>query len=452
MSAVSAPAEARAGTVARARARLHPATFIVVHGAIVAGVLLVTQQAVAADPHNLAAYARATPIVTAIFLGAFAYHLMYEREPYDTYTQALRVVGRATLAGAIGSMAAIYGVGAIGYPRSALLLAFPIILAWVFAVEVIRLWYRLRHTPPRRAVVLGPDEASAPIVEHFTLQPTASLAVVDRLGIGDLPSRLSGEEAPFDVILIPGPRQLSHIPSRLLLAARTQGIRIFMLAGESGAFLGLSDLHELGGLPWHELHVQSLPAARRAAKRLLDLALIVIASPLAVVGAVTIAVAIRAGGPGPVLHRQRRAGLGGNVFTIYKFRTMHPDAEADGEPMVAREGDDRVTRVGRFLRRHRLDELPQLWNVLRGDMSLVGPRPERPEFVESLKEIVPDYQERHAVRPGITGLAQVLGTYDTPAEHKVRYDILYVANWSMWLDVQVLLKTAVVMVRGTGSR
>lgn len=458
MSALPAPAPdafatpATPAAAARSRRRTHPAWFIPLHALIVAGVMYVMNYLITGGFVRVSSYVRAVPIVMLIFIGAFGYHLMYEREPYDTFTQALRVVSRATVAGGIGSMAAIYFFGAIGYPRSALALSFPMIILAVFSTEVVRLRNRLRNAPPRRAVVLGPEPVSQPIVDHFALQPTASLAVVDRLDTLELAASLVSDEVPYDLMLIPGPRQLSHTPSRLLLAARSRGVRIFMLAGESGAFLGLSELHELGGLPWHELHVQSLPAARRAAKRTLDLALSTVAAPLALVFGLGIAVAIRLDGRGPILHKQRRSGLGGRDFTMLKFRTMTPDAEAEAGARLAVLDDERVTRVGRFLRHHRLDEIPQLLNVFRGDMSLVGPRPERPELVASFQQELPDYGERHAVRPGITGLAQVLGHYETPAEHKVRYDILYVANWSMWLDVQVLLKTAVVMVRGTGSR
>ncbi|MEX2458724.1 MAG: sugar transferase [Actinomycetota bacterium] len=454
MSAVPAPAGEPfvAGPTTRATRGASPGWFIPLHAVLVAGVLFAMNFLITGGFVRVSSYVRAAPIVTLIFLGAFGYHLMYEREPYDTFTQALRVVSRATVAAMIGSMAAIYFFGAIGYPRSALVLSFPAILLAVFGAEALRLRHRLREAPPRRAVVLGPEPVSQPIVDHFALQPTASLAVVDRLDTLELATRLVGEEVPYDLMLIPGPGQLSHTPSRLLLAARSRGVRIFMLAGESGAFLGLSELHELGGLPWHELHVQSLPAARRAAKRTLDLFISTVAAPFALLFGLGIAVAIRLDSRGPVLHRQRRSGLGGNDFTMLKFRTMTPDAEPAAEARLAVIDDDRVTRVGRFLRRHRLDEIPQLLNVFRGDMSLVGPRPERPEFVASFLAEVPDYGERQGIRPGITGLAQVLGHYETPAEHKVRYDILYVANWSMWLDVQVLLKTAVVMVRGTGSR
>ncbi len=437
--------------VVRPLVRPHPAWFIPFHAVMTAGVLFISQYLVTAGFPQLNVTARALPIMTVIFLGAFAYHLVYEKEPYDTFTEALRVIGRAALVGTVGSMAALYGLGFIGYPRSALLLAFPLIVMVVFGAEVVRLRHRLHHAPPRRAVVLGPPDVSQPVVDHFMLQPTASLGSVGRLDSLELATHLLRDEIHYDLLLIPGPRQLSHTPSRLLLAARNKGIRIFMLAGESGAFLGLSSLHELGGLPWHELQVQSLPAARRAAKRGLDLAVIAVGSPFALLAGLVIAILVRTTSPGPILHRQRRSGMAGQEFTMYKFRSMSPDAE-NGEAQLAVADDSRVTRLGASLRRHRLDELPQLWNVLKGNMSLVGPRPERPEFVANFQEMVPDYHERHSVRPGITGLAQVLGTYDTPAEHKVRYDLLYVANWSIWLDIQVMFKTLVVVFRGTGSR
>jgi exopolysaccharide biosynthesis polyprenyl glycosylphosphotransferase len=452
MSAVETQAAATPTLEAvRPRVRAHPGWFIPIHAVIVASVLFISQYLVSAGFPRLEVTARALPVMTVIFLGAFAYHLIYEKEPYDTFTEGLRVVARATLVGTIGSMAALYGLGFIGYPRSALLLAYPLIVMVVYGAEAVRLRRRLLHASPRRAVVVGPEEVSQPIVDHFTLQPTASLGSVGRLDSLELATQLLRDEIHYDLLLIPGPRQLSHTPSRLLLTARNKGIRIFMLAGESGAFLGLSSLHELGGLPWHELQVQSLPAARRAAKRALDLAVIAVGLPFALVAGLVIAILVRTTSPGPILHRQRRSGMGGREFTMYKFRSMSPDAE-NGEAQLAVADDVRVTRLGAWLRRHRLDELPQLWNVLKGNMSLVGPRPERPEFVANFQEMVPDYLERHSVRPGITGLAQVLGTYDTPAEHKVRFDLLYVANWSMWLDIQVMLKTLVVIFRGKGSR
>jgi sugar transferase (PEP-CTERM system associated) len=182
-----------------------------------------------------------------------------------------------------------------------------------------------------------------------------------------------------------------------------------------------------------------------AAKRFIDviaaaLGLVIAAPLMLIIGAV-----IRATSPGAVLYHQRRVGQYGRIFTLHKFRSMWTDAEKDTGPVWAsKEGDTRVTAVGRFLRRSRLDELPQLWNVLKGDMSLVGPRPERPEFVAELTRQIPFYRQRHIVRPGLTGWAQVRYTYGASVEdalQKLQYDLFYIKNLSLALDVFIILDT-----------
>jgi lipopolysaccharide/colanic/teichoic acid biosynthesis glycosyltransferase len=146
-----------------------------------------------------------------------------------------------------------------------------------------------------------------------------------------------------------------------------------------------------------------------------------------------------------VLYTQRRVGLHGQVFTVYKFRSMRADAEAaTGAVWASKDGDARVTSVGRFLRESRLDELPQLWNVLVGDMSLVGPRPERPEFVANLTKVIPFYGQRHVVRPGLTGWAQVRYAYGASVEdalEKLQYDLFYIKNRSLPLDLFIIFST-----------
>ena len=185
-----------------------------------------------------------------------------------------------------------------------------------------------------------------------------------------------------------------------------------------------------------------------------------------------VALLVRLTSRGPVLYAQTRVGvdrrwgrastvggrraenLGGAPFTIFKFRSMRVDAEADGQAVWARRNDDRVTPVGRFLRQSRLDELPQLFNVLRGDMNLVGPRPERPSIVVRLREQIPEYPVRHRVKPGITGLAQVCNPYDQTIDdvrRKVAFDIAYMRGQSLWADVKILARTVPVMVLRMGG-
>jgi sugar transferase (PEP-CTERM system associated) len=191
----------------------------------------------------------------------------------------------------------------------------------------------------------------------------------------------------------------------------------------------------------------------RVAKRLLDVGAssvgLVLGAPLMVL----VAVAVRVTSPGPVLYRQERVGLRGHVFRVIKFRSMRQDAEHGTGAVWATKGDSRVTAVGGFLRRTRLDELPQLWNVLRGDMSFVGPRPERPEFVSSLTKEIPFYGQRHSVRPGLTGWAQVRYTYGASLEdamEKLQYDLFYIKNMSIALDLFIIANTVktVLMRRG----
>ena len=156
----------------------------------------------------------------------------------------------------------------------------------------------------------------------------------------------------------------------------------------------------------------------------------------------------------PILYRQERVGENGRTFTLNKFRSMRHDAEQGGRPIWAKDGDDRITRVGRFIRKTRLDELPQLWNVLRGDMSFVGPRPERPYFVEELARQIPFYQQRHAVKPGLTGWAQVKYRYGSSLEdamEKLRYDLYYIKHLSVFFDLTIVFDTVKVVLFRKGA-
>jgi exopolysaccharide biosynthesis polyprenyl glycosylphosphotransferase len=168
-----------------------------------------------------------------------------------------------------------------------------------------------------------------------------------------------------------------------------------------------------------------------------------------------LALLIRLSSPGPAFFRQERMGLDGRSFWVWKFRSMYDEAERDTGPIWAREDDPRCTPVGRFLRRSNLDEIPQLWNVFCGDMSLVGPRPERPFFVEQLTQEIPFYSVRHSVKPGVTGWAQVRYQYGSTVEdsqQKLQYDLYYVKNHALFLDLQIMLETVRVVLTGKGAR
>lgn len=186
---------------------------------------------------------------------------------------------------------------------------------------------------------------------------------------------------------------------------------------------------------------QHLRPSQRSIKRLFDVAgslcLLAVTAPILLVAAIL----VRMSSPGPALFRQTRVGADGKEFILLKLRTMIVDAERRTGPVLAARNDPRVTPIGRFLRASHIDELPQLINVLKADMSLVGPRPERPHFVRIFSGRLPGYEFRLAVKPGITGLAQIYGRYSTKPELKLRFDLMYIGNYSLLTDIRILFKT-----------
>jgi sugar transferase (PEP-CTERM system associated) len=245
------------------------------------------------------------------------------------------------------------------------------------------------------------------------------------------------------------------MPMEQLLTCRTRGIRILDLAGfyeRSHAEVPVDSL-KASWLVYGDGFVQG--PARRLAKRTFDVVtsaiLLVVAAPVMLLTAL----AIKLDSRGPLFYRQERVGLGGRAFQCVKFRSMCIDAESDGVARWATKNDSRVTRVGAFLRKTRIDELPQLFSVLKGEMSIVGPRPERPEFVAKLKSQIPFYDLRHGVKPGVTGWAQVRYTYGASVEDarkKHQFDLYYLKNNTLLLDLQILVETVTVVLFREGAQ
>ncbi|MDX9753842.1 MAG: sugar transferase [bacterium] len=205
--------------------------------------------------------------------------------------------------------------------------------------------------------------------------------------------------------------------------------------------IGEVEIEQVAGIPLITTSPKSFNEVNLFFKRGMDIicslfALVVLAFILPV-----IAIAIKSSSHGPVFYKQRRVGLHGVVFSLYKFRTMHVNAESGSGPVLSWNDDPRVHNTGRFLRRWHLDELPQFWNVLKGEMSIVGPRPERPHFAEKYYKKIPAYRMREAVRPGMTGLAQIHGFYSSPVQHKLRYDLAYITAMSVLLDIKIIFLT-----------
>jgi len=201
-------------------------------------------------------------------------------------------------------------------------------------------------------------------------------------------------------------------------------------------------LEDLDGLPIIGINDVPLRGFNSVLKRLVDMALSAAVVIIGIIPGAIVAFLIKRSSPGPAFYTQERMGLDGKAFTVYKFRSMPVDAEDVSGPIWAREDDPRATAIGKWLRRHDFDELPQFWNVLRGDMSIVGPRPERPFFVEQFKHKIPQYMLRHKVKAGITGWAQVNGWRgNTSLEKRIEFDLYYIENWSLSLDFKIMWLT-----------
>jgi sugar transferase (PEP-CTERM system associated) len=268
--------------------------------------------------------------------------------------------------------------------------------------------------------------------------------------ITDLVSRHDVQE----IIVAVREQRGGGVPMDELLACRIRGIPVMDLAAYTESARCEVPIDSLKGswLVYGHGFVQG--SARQALKRTFDILssalLLILVSPVMLLTAI----AIKLDSRGPVLYRQERVGLRGRSFMCTKFRSMSVDAEQDGVARWASKNDPRVTRIGAFLRKSRIDELPQLWSVFTGEMSLVGPRPERPAFVEELKEQIPFYEIRHTVKPGITGWAQVRYHYGASmddARRKHQFDLYYVKNNSLVLDLLVLVETVSVIVFREGQ-
>ncbi len=290
--------------------------------------------------------------------------------------------------------------------------------------------------------VVPPDEAS-PDDPDPSLGPPLG-------GIDDLPELVRDGRIDDVIVASSAPSWRTRLVDRLA-SVRPAGADVLLLPGPFDSLLGRMRYRWVHDLPLIEVINHSEWRLNRPLKRLFDLALgsLLVLPGLPLMAAC--AAAVRLTSPGPVLYRQVRVGRAGEPFTLLKFRTMRQDAEAGGGEVLSRPGDPRLTRLGGFLRRYRLDELPQLFNVLAGTMSLVGPRPERPGFVASYVESIPGYTERFAVAPGLTGLAQVNGEYLSSPQNKLRYDLAYVANWSLWLDLSILFRTVKSVLNSEGT-
>lgn len=299
-------------------------------------------------------------------------------------------------------------------------------------------------------------DANADIVGYFAgpneREPAVPAAEI--VPAGATLSQTVRERHVDEIVVALTERRSGSTPLRELLDCKLAGLTVHDINSHFEKRLGQIRIDYLyaGWLIFGDGFNQGL--ARTAIKRVFDIVSAAVLLTLAAPIMLAAAIAIRLDSRGPTLYRQERVGMNGKPFMVVKFRSMRTDSEVDGQPRWATTNDDRITRVGRFIRKTRIDELPQLFSVLKGDMSLVGPRPERPFFVDQLTKEIPFYAVRHSVKPGVTGWAQVRYQYGSTVEdsqQKLQYDLYYVKNHALFLDLKIMLETVRVVLTGKGA-
>jgi len=379
---------------------------------------------------------------------------------------------RILVALSIGSLALsllFFLVPALAFWRSNLFYALAFTLAGLIGVRVLLRPALGSQALKRRVLVLGAGPRAARI-EALAQQEGAGFMVVGYIAMNDgataVPgaARRSGIDNLADHVVRAGASEVvlaleerrNALPLQDLLRVRTTGVHVTDLSSFMERETGRVDLDSV--IPSWLIFSDGFSAGRRFSaigKRLFDLCtsaiLLVLTTPLVLITAI----AVKLESEGPAFFRQRRVGLYGKAFEIVKLRSMRQDAEFAGQAVWAQKDDPRVTRVGSIIRKLRIDELPQIWSVLKGEMSFVGPRPERPQFVADLEARLPYYAERHMVKPGITGWAQINYPYGASIEDarkKLEYDLYYAKNYTPFLDILILLQTLRVVLWREGAR
>jgi Undecaprenyl-phosphate glucose phosphotransferase len=316
---------------------------------------------------------------------------------------------------------------------------------------------RRRGWNRRAAAIIGAGRSAQRLLHALRRNSWTGLEVcyfVDDRGVGQV-GELRGlpvygpwgavqgilEAHPVDSVFIALPTDQVHRTDELLTAMQTSTADVRIVPEFNPTYAMRPNVGRLDGIPILSLRQTPLYGWNALSKRVFDLVIGAICLLIVAVPMLVIALLIKLTSRGPVLYRQRRMGLDGHQFDMIKFRTMRADAEADG-PVWSQREDPRRTRIGAFLRRTSLDELPNLFNVLKGDMSLVGPRPERPEFIEQFKHEIPQYMLRHKMKAGMTGIAQIRGYRgDTSLRKRIQHDVHYIRNWSLGLDIRIMAAT-----------
>lgn len=313
-----------------------------------------------------------------------------------------------------------------------------------FWKRAVQRWEQSLH-PVRHVMIMGNEDECRHVYYRMSAQPQLKMKLQHVIMDPKTDWRKELEVSDIDTLII-----CSDIPittkADIVNYCTDKEIQPYIIPSSYEIFCNGAMLQKIDDVPVFRPKSLRLSVEQRAVKRTVDIIVAGMAAICALPFAIPVALAIKLGDGGPVLYSQVRVGRFGKEYKVYKFRSMRVDAEKYSGPQLATEDDPRITKVGKFIRATRLDELPQILNVLNGDMSLVGPRPERPFFVEQFKKENPEYAYRHNVKPGITGLAQVFAKYNTTPYDKLVYDLMYIENYSILEDFIIMIQTIKILV------
>ena len=341
-----------------------------------------------------------------------------------------------------------------------------------FVVRTIQKYYAQRGKGLHRAVIIGTGQTAKAAYEDLNRNRTLGMQVLGFIQVnGKVVDPVHGVDEDDIIGSLTDIKQImeEHKVQDILVALEpdrrqdlveviskidTPDVSLKLLPDFYQLVSGLSKTNQIFGLPLVEISPEPMPLWEKTIKRMLDIIVSLVVLVVALPILLAIGIAVRLTSKGPAIYKQRRVGRNGRVFPIYKYRTMLDNAEKHSGPTWAKKDDPRVTKLGYWLRKLRIDEVPQLINVLKGDMSLVGPRPERPHFVEQFSKQIPLYTRRLRVRPGITGWAQVKWKYDTSLDdvkEKTKFDLFYIENASLRMDAKILINTIITIIKGKGQ-
>lgn len=389
-------------------------------------------------------YAVGFAAVTIIHLMAAYFMGLYVREPrFGSRAWLPRVTGAVTIGVLVDAMVAL-ATDRFLIPRGNLVgILIGLSILWTVNRRVSRYLADRRRGSARIVLVGEGDEVR--LTEAHMRETETDVLVVDSIGsVKHLLETVDANDAT-DVLFL-NSSCLSEVFPSPAFELEQQGIGLLQLVGAQETLLGLQSVREVAGMPFVVLRGHALPIHKAKLKRSMELVMLVLALPFVIVLLSGLAVYVRVVAGKKVIFRQDRVGRDRNTFSIVKFRTMDLNAEESTGAVLAGDSDPRIVRGCAWLRSTRFDELPQIWNVIKGEMSLIGPRPERPELIAEFEAEIPGYARRHEIAPGITGLAQISGYYHTDASFKLGYDLQYLVNWSPILDLQILARTVLVVL------